>query len=274
MFLGDLHGNIKAALALAIRLQVIFGLPLASIFQVGDFGFWPTGAAAKNEDPHYKKDDALDLYEIGRATDPYQYFRWGNAQLESLNAPVYLIRGNHEDFKQLDAIAALQPVEVTSGIYFIPDYFQGVICDISVVAVGGILTDLERGRGKRAKDEFKKAQHKLNTDRRRSNALSLGKLKKQGIDLLLTHSGLASREQRDGSTQLQAYLQQSSGICLHFYGHHHRFSIGDVGASTVSIGLRNLESDASGILRPGSFALIAWNNRSNFSIYSDLAVRG
>ena len=39
LFLGDLHGNIKASIILAIRLQFLFNIPLQAIFQVGDFGF-------------------------------------------------------------------------------------------------------------------------------------------------------------------------------------------------------------------------------------------
>ncbi len=39
LLLGDLHGNIKAAIILAIRLQTLFQVKLTAVFQVGDFGF-------------------------------------------------------------------------------------------------------------------------------------------------------------------------------------------------------------------------------------------
>lgn len=270
LFLGDIHGNIKAAIVLAIRLQALFHKPLSAIFQVGDFGFWPSGMAAKNEDPYYKKDDSFDFFEIKQSPDPSLFFSVGADGLETLNSPFYFIRGNHEDFEQLN-LRSNSTTEVFRGIYFISDYFKGTLEGLYVMALGGILTDLERGKGKRAKIEFKKAQQKLNTDRRRSNALLLAEFDSNGVDLLITHSGLSSREHRDGSKLLETYLLHSD-ICLHFYGHHHRFSLGNVGANTLSIGLRNLDVDARGMLRPGSFALVAWNDQNNFEIYSDFAV--
>lgn len=273
LFLGDLHGNIKAAIILAIRLQDLFKIPLRCIFQVGDFGFWPSGLVAKNEDIHYKKDDALDFYDIAQAANIQDFFSLGTDSFNTLNSPFYFIRGNHEDFKQLDLISQSIPSQVTTGIYFIPDYFHGVIEGLHLIALGGILTDLERGKGKKAKLEFKKSQHKLKTDRRRSNVSLLVQLDAIGVDLLLTHSGLGSREKQDGSQQLENYLILSH-IRLHFYGHHHRFSIGKIGKSCLSIGLRNLDVDSSGILRPGSFALVAWNSRNNFAIYSDTKLTG
>jgi hypothetical protein len=271
LFFGDLHGNIKASIVLAIRLQTLFKVSLRAVFQVGDFGFWPTGMTAKNEDPHYKKEDCFDFFEMKQSTETQSFLSLGKADFDILTAPFYFIRGNHEDFNHLNSISKDTPAEVLTGIYFIPDYFNGVIENLHVMALGGILTDLERGKGQRAKIELKKSQQKLKTDQRRSNASLLVQLNSVGVDLLLTHSGLASREDHDGSKQLEAYLSHSD-IRLHFYGHHHRFSLGDVGKNTLSIGLRNLDTDTRGMLRTGSFALVAWNDRNNFEIYSDASV--
>ncbi|MEQ8539218.1 MAG: metallophosphoesterase [Coleofasciculus sp. D1-CHI-01] len=271
LFLGDLHGNIKAAIIIAIRLQILFKRPLRCIFQVGDFGFWPSGLAAKNEAIYYKKEDALDFYDIAQAAKPQEFFSLGLGDLKTLKTPFYFIRGNHEDFEQLDLMSPSIPSEVITGIYFIPDYFHGVIEDLHIMALGGILTDLERGKGKKAKLEFKKSKHKLKTDRRRSNVSLLVQLNSIGVDLLLTHSGLASRENHDGSQQLENYLI-SSDIRLHFYGHHHKFSMGKLGESSFSIGLRNIDVDSRGILRPGSFTLVSWKDRNNFTLYSDTEV--
>jgi hypothetical protein len=271
LFLGDLHGNIKAAIVLAIRLQSLFNVRLRAVFQVGDFGFWPTGITAKNEDKHYKKDDSLDFHEMQNSIDCKDFFSLGMGNFDTLNAPFYFIRGNHEDFHSLNLLSQNQPSEMMSGIYFIPDYFQGVIGNLHIVALGGIITDLDRGKGKRAKIEFKKSQQKLMVDKRRSNGVLLLELNTKIADVLLTHSGLASREEHDGSKQLETYLCHSA-IRLHFYGHHHRFSLGNVGENTLSVCLRNLDIDVRGMLRPGSFAIVAWNDRNNFEIYSDVKV--
>jgi hypothetical protein len=272
LFLGDLHGNIKASIILAIRLQTLLNVPLTAVFQVGDFGYWPSGLASINEDPHYKKEDRLDFFEISQSVQKEYFFSLGKSELETLKAPLYFIRGNHEDFDRLSLMSKDKPSEVTTGIYFIPDYFHGVIENLNIMAIGGIIADLERGKGKKAKVEFKKNQQKIKTDKRYSDASLLVQLNSTAIDLLLTHSGLASREDRQGSKQLEAYLYHSN-IPLHFYGHHHKFSIGSLGANTVSIGLRNLDIDARGILRKGSFALVSWNNRNSFEVYSDYDVK-
>ncbi len=270
LLLGDLHGNIKAAILLAIRLQTLFQVNLKAVFQVGDFGFWPTGRAAQLEDPHYKKEDSLDFFELkkGRASD--KLFSIGKTKLEQLDASFYFIRGNHEDFAHLNLLSEKIPSEVATKIYYIPDYFQGITEGLNIAALGGIAIDLERGRGKKAKMQFKKAQQKIQKDPRCSSILPLIQsiLPDKEIDLLLTHSGLAFRENRDGSKQLETYLSQSN-ITLHIHGHHHRFAINCIGSNTLSIGLRNLELAQNDRLIPGSFALLNWQNRTNFAIYSD-----
>jgi hypothetical protein len=91
--------------------------------------------------------------------------------------------------------------------------------------VGGILTDVDRGKGKQARMALKKAQQQVQIDPRRTNAVLLAQTLLPHYDLLLTHSGLSSQETRDGSRQLETYLHQQT-IRLHFYGHHHRFSHG------------------------------------------------
>jgi hypothetical protein len=145
---------------------------------------------------------------------------------------------------------------VLPGIFFLPDYFVGKVRDLCITAIGGILTDINRGKGKQARAAFKKAQQKIQTDPRRTNAMFLTHTPIPKCDILLTHSGLPSRESRDGSYQLESHLHQQT-TRLHFYGHHYRFSFGKVGQQVMSIGLRNLEEDTQGLLRSGSFAILA-----------------
>ena len=275
LLIGDLHGNIKAGIVLAIRLQTLFKVPLRAVFQVGDFGFWPTGITAKLEDPHYKKEDMLDFFELKKARELDQIFSLGKDKLEQFDTLLYFIRGNHEDFVQLNLLSKIVPSEVATKIYYLPDYFQGVVKGLNIAALGGILTDLERGRGKKAKAQLKKAQQKVQTDLRYSNILPLIQSIQPNhkTDLLLTHSGLASRENQDGSKQLEAYLSQSD-ILLHVHGHHHRFAFDRIGSNTVSVGLRNLELAQNARLIPGSFVLLNWQDRTNYALYSDLTVKG
>ena len=265
LLLGDLHGNIKAAILLAIRLQTLYKVPFKAIFQVGDFGFWPTGIAAKLDDLHYKKEDALDFFELKKGSIQEK------TDISWFDVPFYFIRGNHEDFVRLNLLSQKMPSEVATNIYYLPDYFQGVIEGLNISALGGIIIDLERGRGKKAKAQLKKAQQKIQKDPRHSNILPLVQSISVNTDLLLTHSGLESRENRDGSKLLETYLSESN-IPLHIHGHHHRFAISRIGLNTVSIGLRNLEMAQNGLLIPGSFAILDWKDRTSFALYSDLTV--
>ena len=271
LILGDVHGHIQHALTLAIRLQCMLEAPFQAVFQVGDFGFWPRGRRPKTDDPYYKQEDALDFFIMQSAPDLSGFFSAGETVLETLRAPLYFIRGNHEDFERLQTLSKEHPTEVLSGMFFLPDYFAGEVAGLHLAAVGGILTDIDRGKGKQARMAFKKAQQHVRTDPRRTNAMLLAQTFLPHYDLLLTHSGLSSRETRDGSRQLETYLHQQT-IRLHFYGHHHRFSWGQVGKHTLSIGLRNLEENPQASLRTGSFAILVWRDRNNFEVYSDVHV--
>ena len=271
LLLGDLHGNIKAAILLAIRLQTLYKVTFKAIFQVGDFGFWPTGIAAELDDPHYKKEDALDFFELKKGITKEKISFQQETELGCFDVPFYFIRGNHEDFARLNLLSQKMPSEVATNIYYLPDYFQGVIEGLNISALGGIIIDLERGRGKKAKAQLKKAQQKIQKAPRHSNILPLVQSISINTDLLLTHSGLESRENRDGSKLLETYLSESN-IPLHIHGHHHRFAISRIGLNTVSIGLRNLEMAQNGLLIPGSFAILDWKDRTSFALYSDLTV--
>lgn len=271
LILGDVHGHIQRALTLAIQLQCLLNVSFQAVFQVGDFGYWPAGRKAQQEDAYYKQEDALDFALMRSAPDPAPFFSRGEAPLETLKASLYFVRGNHEDFEVLQQLSQEHPTQVFPGISFLPDYFAGNIDGLHIAATGGILTDIDRGKGKHAREVYKKALQQLQRDPRRTSALLLTQTFHSSYDVLLTHSGLPSREARDGSRQLETYLAQSS-VHLHFYGHHHRFSCGQVGRGALSIGLRNLEEDQQATLRAGCFAVLAWKDRNHFEIYSDITV--
>lgn len=197
LILGDIHGHIQYALNLAIHLQCLLDAPFQALFQVGDFGYWPRGREAQQADAYYKQEDALDFFMMRSSSDLYHFFATGDTALETLSAPLYFIRGNHEDFEMLRALPKERPTEVLSGMHFLHDYFAGEVAGLRVAAVGGILTDVERGKGKQARIAFKKAQQQVQTDPRRSSVLLLAQTFRPYYDLLLTHSGLSSRADLD-----------------------------------------------------------------------------
>ena len=252
---GDLHGNIHAAEALVMRVQTAFGQSVASTIQVGDFGFWPKGESSRLTDPFYKDDDALDFPEILKRGAPLSV---GDGSIGEF----FFIRGNHEDFSELRNEQAFGIQSVGAGFRHIPDGYRGQIAGIEVAAVGGILRDTKRGRGKRAKEKRRSSIKALETDKRYADS-SLVESIARGADVLLTHSGPASREHRHGSTVLDDVLLDA-GLTLHFYGHHHRFSVGQIG-STWSVGLRNLAIKDSR-LRAGAVALVFWKSARCFRV--------
>lgn len=267
LVLGDLHGNIKSAIITSILIQEYYGYNIDSIFQVGDFGYWPRGVASKNTDPNYKKDDSLDFFEIQNSIDTETYFKLGQTSLETLKAPIYFIRGNHEDFEFINQLSQHNLTNlINEHFYYIPDYFMGNISEINLAAVGGILTDVYRGRGAKARENLKKNKQKLEWDKRLSDASNLTSFTAGNVDILLTHSGLAYRENRHGSKQLEEFLCQS-GIPLHFHGHHHRFVSDIIGDNTLSIGLKNYDINNEYKVNEGCFALVEWTDNKNFCVY-------
>jgi Icc-related predicted phosphoesterase len=269
LFLGDLHGNIKSAIHSSIMIQVNYGYPVDVVFQVGDFGYWPRGVASKNSDPNFKKDDALDFFEIENSIDQKTFFEIGKSSLEILKAPIYFIRGNHEDFEFINKLEKHKIGNlISSYIYYIPDYFLGNIGGLNIAAVGGILTDLNKGRGSKTRDELKKNKKRLEWDERLSDASKLVDFGggETDIDILMTHSGLACRENRHGSRQLEEFLSETT-IPIHFHGHHHRFACGIIGKNTLSIGLKNYDINSENQVNEGSFALVEWVDRENFKVH-------
>ena len=173
LVLGDVHGHIQCALPFR-SLQCLLEALFQAVFQVGDFGLargrernW------KITNPYYKREDALDFWLMESSPDLGRFFSAGEAVLETLRAPLYFIRGNHEDFERLQTLPNEHPTEVLSGMFSLPDYFAGEIASLHIAAVGGILTDVDRGKGKQARMAFKKAQQQVQTDPRRSNAMLL-----------------------------------------------------------------------------------------------------
>lgn len=259
---GDLHGQIRAAQMLSIRIQQAFGCLASAVLQVGDFGYWPSGNAALQEDEFYKESDALDFAEVvAQATEPLAL---GDSPLATLRAPFYFIRGNHEDLAALARFDTATPTTVALGFLYVPDAYVGDLAGIRVFALGGILRDTERGRGKRNKRQRKAAKKALETDLRYNDATRL-ELPTPPVEMLLTHSGPANREKRHGSRRLEQVLA-SGQVPLHFYGHHHRFSVASQDTMSVSVGLRNLATGRNGLLG-GSVAVLRWCDRGNFDVF-------
>lgn len=110
--------------------------------------------------------------------------------------------------------------------------------DLRVHTEGGILSDVGRVRGKKAK------------------------ARKKALQTL-------SREGMRGYRKLDEMLETASAG-VHFFGHHHRFQVIAGEGRTPSVGLRGSEV-VDGAARPGWFALVRWWHRECFEVWSDAA---
>ena len=102
---GDWHGNEDWALSVIRRVpSMLAGEPRRLILQLGDFGIWPDRAGQ-----HYLARVAALLAEV--------------------DAELWFIDGNHEDFPQLARLAATAPR--------MGGWWSGPGCSTCPVATGG-----------------------------------------------------------------------------------------------------------------------------------------
>lgn len=98
LLVGDIHGT-ASHISDAVKSARAHGFPIHVILQVGDFGVWPGG------DHHLKNVATL---------------------AENSGYPVYFIRGNHEDYTQLNAWEAElddtfeEFYEVRPNVFYVP----------------------------------------------------------------------------------------------------------------------------------------------------------
>ncbi len=90
-FVGDTHGNLKLMYERLLAWQERTGLWLSQVWQVGDFGIWPT---KESLDPPSIKHARKHGYTLEEALGDFQEIFLGNYKIP---IPTYLTRGNHED---------------------------------------------------------------------------------------------------------------------------------------------------------------------------------
>lgn len=90
-FVGDTHGNLKLMYERLLAWQERTGLQLSWVWQVGDFGIWPT---LESLDPPTIKHAKKHGYPIREAMGDFQEIFLGEYQIP---IPTYFTRGNHED---------------------------------------------------------------------------------------------------------------------------------------------------------------------------------
>jgi hypothetical protein len=90
-FFGDSHGNLRFMWQMATEWQDRTGIKLDWIFQVGDFGIWPTLDRIDTETLDHAEKHG---YSKKEAFGDFQDVFLGEYEIP---IPTYFIRGNHED---------------------------------------------------------------------------------------------------------------------------------------------------------------------------------
>lgn len=234
---------------------------LSAILQVGDMGAFPDH---NKLDPATKKHAKNDTDELGyrnfiHATEESRAF------LALTDAPVLFVRGNHEDFEYLAKFVGPSTIDPFGRITFIPDgkIVRLALDETTAVRVGGfggVAPTMEtRGRGKNAREAFRKAQRAAQLDPRRFTEDDVQyAFTGERPDILLTHAGPRSQALLQGSRLLGALVERARPR-VHLFGHHHQVVGPSDNGATLTAGLEHLEFDQDDLVRYGSFGIVEWS---------------
>ncbi|MEX0750082.1 MAG: metallophosphoesterase [Dehalococcoidia bacterium] len=209
--LGDVHGRVLDAFRAIVALQHRIARRFDLVIQVGDMGAFPDMAQADGAtfihsalDP--SEGDFARLLNPGAAESTE--FRSLRRQLV---APIYFLRGNHEDFAWLDALpvdgTGTAAVDAYDLLRYVPDDTVIGLATLRIAFLGGV----EEGRGA---DVISRAAYE------RLLSSTPGSL-----DLLITHQGpygssTGFRGDVQGSMLITALVDQIAPR-WHVAGHAH-----------------------------------------------------
>ena len=165
----------------------------------------------------------------------------GAALLGQPGWPVLWMRGNHEDFDYLEQFRRPEAVDPWGRLVFIPDGQQTTVAGITVGAMGGKgPAAVARGRGREARDRYRKIQKAPPDPRDIVPRLAQTAFADGGVDVLLTHAGPAAAV--SGGCDLLDALSERIRPRVHLFGHHH-ISLGPERGpgDTLLVGLDHLE---------------------------------
>lgn len=211
LVLGDLHGRVLPAFALAQRFQAEYHVQLSGLLQVGDLGYFPD---LSRLDSATRKHAARDPLELGLAE-----FTAANPRASRLFAlldprlRMYFIAGNHEDHELLEqhrrSRDAMWPVDDFQRLWCIDDgRIVRLPTGLRVGGLWGIDADAPKAR-------------RIRSPRVQINSKSANRLSRESFDVLLTHESPRDAIWFDsGSTEISAIIAGSQPRVA-FFGHYH-----------------------------------------------------
>lgn len=195
-FVGDTHGNIKLMYKRLLEWQERTGFQISWVWQVGDFGVWPT---VESLDPMSIKHAKKHGYSLQEAFGDFHKIVLGDYEIP---IPTYFTRGNHEDQRHLmlfekqlkqdhpkDYLSRAVPL--CKDLFYVPDSHIIQLGKKRIASWGGCwgekTFDMEYWSKERAvenKNGFAKRLNHMTRDR-------FERLTRTQFDILVTHEAPA-----------------------------------------------------------------------------------
>jgi len=255
-FVGDTHGNLKLMYERLLEWQERTGFELSWVWQVGDFGIWPT---MESLDPTTIKHAKKHGYPMREALGDFQEILLGNYKIP---IPTYFTRGNHEDQrflmtyeKQLmrdhpkDYLS--RAVTICKDLFYVPDSHIIELGGKRIASWGGCwgekTFDMEYWSVERAvenKNGFAKRLNHMTRDR-------FERLMRTQFDILVTHEapagcgiksgslpapkGVDIEEITGGGVRQIRELIETVGPEFQVNGHHHEYCPSTIGQTKCMV---------------------------------------
>jgi hypothetical protein len=180
---GDTHGNLSMMWDMATEWQERTGIQIDWIFQVGDFGTFPS---EDRLDDTSRKHALKHDYAISVAVGDFPRVL---SEEMTVPIPTYFIRGNHEDQEFLLNLERKQgsyclshPIEVVPNLFYVPDGCIFQLGDHRIAGWGGCW-------GAKTWDMDYWGHARLNSPRRMNHMTRdvFERLRRERFDILVTH---------------------------------------------------------------------------------------
>jgi hypothetical protein len=256
-FVGDTHGNIKLMYERLLEWQERTGFEISWVWQVGDFGVWPT---LESLDPSTVKHAKKHGYPLMEAFGDFHKIVLGDYEVP---IPTYFTRGNHEDQRHLmtfekqlkkdfpkDYLSRAAPI--CENLFYVPDSHIIQLGSKRIASWGGCwgekTFEMEYWSKERAvenKNGFAKRLNHMTRDR-------FERLMRTQFDILVTHEAPAgcgvkgahrgaasmaidSEELTGGGALPIRQLIETVGPEYQFNGHWHEFCKSQIGQTQCMV---------------------------------------
>lgn len=214
LVLGDLHGRVLPAFAIARAWQREFGEPVTALLQVGDMGYFPFLDRLDRATRKFARDDPLEL-GVTQVVAP-------SPEADDLFAdptvpgPMWFVAGNHEDH---EALLSNQGLPGSTSDDFPVDAYGRLRCVVDGrvailpggLRVGGLWGIDGDGPGAR-----RHAPALARIEPRRARQLAM-----RSMDVLVTHDAAQDVVREGVGSEAIEFVIEQAQPAFAFFGHHH-----------------------------------------------------